>query len=64
LAAAYLDLGDYELALPPASKHVQIHFNEPGAFELRADILDKLGRSEEAALDRNQAQALGRKAGK
>jgi tetratricopeptide (TPR) repeat protein len=63
LAAAYRNLGEYELALPPASKHIRIHFNEPGAFELRADILDRLGRSEEAALDRKQAQALGRRAG-
>jgi tetratricopeptide (TPR) repeat protein len=64
LAAAYLNLGDYELALPPASRHIRIHFNEPGAFELRADILDKLGQSEEAALDRKQAQALAGSGGK
>lgn len=60
LADAYYALGDYEKALAPASKHVEIHYAETSALYLRANILDKLGRGEEAAKDRAAAADLSR----
>ncbi len=59
LADAYYALGDYEKALAPATKHIEIHYTEPGALYLRAKILDKLNRGDEAAQDRAAAAALG-----
>ena len=58
LADAYMNLGEYELALPPATKHVQIHDTESGALDLRANILEKLGRTDEAAKDRATSEKL------
>ncbi len=58
LADAYYNLGQYDLALAPAIRHVRIHDTESGALEQRADILDKLGRAEDAAQDRADAAKL------
>jgi tetratricopeptide (TPR) repeat protein len=58
LADAYYALGEYELALPPATKHAQIHYREPGALFLQADILEKLNRPDEAAEARAAAAAI------
>jgi tetratricopeptide (TPR) repeat protein len=58
LAYAYYNSGQYELAQDAATTHIQLHNNEASAYELRAKILDELGRSEKAAADRAKAAEL------
>ncbi len=60
LADAYVGLGDYEKALQPATRHARIHDAEPEALYLKAKILEKLKRADEAAQDRAAADALGK----
>ncbi len=58
LAYAYYNSGQFDLAQDAATTHIQLHDNEASAYELRAKILDALGRSEEAAADRSKAAEL------
>jgi tetratricopeptide (TPR) repeat protein len=52
LAELYLNTGDLDKALAAADSHVRIHYDEAHALEVRANILERLGRAEEAAADR------------
>lgn len=58
LAQTYYDLGEYELALPAAEQHIKLHRFETEAFNLRANVLEKLGQSDEASQDRYTADDL------
>lgn len=61
VADAYVGLGDYENALAPATTHARIHYEEADAFNLKADILEKLNRKDEAAQERAAASALSKR---
>ena len=61
VADAYFGLGEYENALAPASEHARIHYEEADAFDLKADILEKLNRKDEAAQERAAAKALSKR---
>jgi tetratricopeptide (TPR) repeat protein len=57
-ADALVGLGDYGAALAPASKHVELHSREAAAYDQLSDIYDQLGQADEAAANREQANAL------
>jgi tetratricopeptide (TPR) repeat protein len=52
LSELYLNTKSLDKALSAANAHVRIHGDEAHALEVRADILDQLGRTDEAAADR------------
>jgi Flp pilus assembly protein TadD len=52
LSELYLNTGNFDKALSAANNHVKIHADEAHALQVRAEILEKLGQTEEAAADR------------
>jgi hypothetical protein len=52
LSELYLNTGNLDKALAAANSHVRIHYDEAHALEVRANILEKLGRTDDAAADR------------
>lgn len=58
-AEAELAQRDYQNAYLDASHAINSHFNSGRAYRLRAEILDKLGKTPEAARDRQKAAFFG-----